>query len=136
MIWSLRLHWSNLEFLIFIPEVKNILQSQEGFLMNDQTYLSQILRYREVLDIKYYVLFERNPLLGSTPLKNLIHGVRNILQELGSHHKDDLTYLNLLRNIVVFYIKLYVLLESNLFVGSTLLNLKNVATDPKLYIIF
>ena len=118
-------HRSNLEFLIFI------LQSQEEFMMIDQTYLSQIFRYREVLDIKCYVLFERNPLVGSTPLKNLIHGVKNILQESGSHHKDDLTCLSCFRNIGLLYIKMYVLFVGNLLVESNLLNLLILAPNPK-----
>ena len=59
--------------LTFISEARNILQKWEGFLVDGQTLLSPILSYRDVLDIKSSVPFERSTLVGSTPLKNFIH---------------------------------------------------------------
>ena len=72
-------NWNHLGFLISIPGVRNVLQSQEGFLIDDQIYIFLFLRYIGVLYIKLYVLCETNPLVHSKSLMDVILGVRNIL---------------------------------------------------------
>ena len=50
-IWSLTTHWNNCGFLIFIPGVRNVLKSQEGFLM---------------LNIFFFTLFTVSQYFGPT----------------------------------------------------------------------
>jgi len=63
--------------------VRNILQSQEEFLKDDQIYFCKFLSFREVWYINFYVLCETNPIVSSKSLIDIILGIRKILHGSG-----------------------------------------------------
>ena len=93
-IWSRTSHWNHLEFLISIRNVRNVLQSQEVFLKDDQKYFFKFWRKIEVLYIKLYVFCETNPMDWSKTLMDVILEIRNVLQASGRfliiHHHEHL----------------------------------------------
>ena len=88
-----------MEFLILTSLVRSVLQSHEGFLLDDLINLRIFFRYRGMLYVKLYVFCETNSLVHSKQFMNVINGIRNFFYASKRFHQEHFWSTISLRHI-------------------------------------